>query len=401
MSRRSFDGTPPAGAGAFFDGPPLPPAFRESDGMQPPPKRPAPNTRQLLIVAALTLVALALTWPGTPRSPGSGLVLGRDRHWGNRLPLLYGSAWKEDQTATNVVDAVLAGFRGVDTACQPQHYREDLVGEALRTLAAEHGIGREAVWLQTKFTPALHQGADVPYDPAAPLSDQVAQSVQVSLKNLQVTSVDALLLHGPLETHERTMEAWRAMERQVELGFVTQLGISNLHDVRRFERIYEEAAVKPRVLQNRFSPQLGPRSASKLPVRVDATSPRPRRSRCGDPIVLPKTQRDLPALLGPLRERPAAEVAGRDGGGPRAPRRPGAGPLQLPAPAGRAAPLRDDVHSLYEGQPRLLGLRAEPRGDARARRDLPAAARGVRRAQTSYLDVARTEVEPPPPNSSC
>ena len=54
--------------------------------------------------------------------------------------------------------------------------------------------------------------------------------------------------------------------------------ISNLHDVRRFERIYEEAAVKPRVLQNRFSPQLGPRSASKLPVRVDATSPRPRRS---------------------------------------------------------------------------------------------------------------------------
>ena len=79
----------------------------------------------------------------------------------------------------------------------------------------------------------------------------------MSLKNLQVTSVDALLLHGPLETHERTMEAWRAMERQVELGFVTQLGISNLHDVRRFERIYEEAAVKPRVLQNRFSPQLG------------------------------------------------------------------------------------------------------------------------------------------------
>ena len=76
MSRRSFDGTPPAGAGAFFDGPPLPRAFRESDGMQSTPKRPAPNTRQLLIVAALTLVALALTWPGTPRSPGSGLVLG-------------------------------------------------------------------------------------------------------------------------------------------------------------------------------------------------------------------------------------------------------------------------------------------------------------------------------------
>ena len=255
MSRRSFDGTPPAGAGAFFDGSPLPPAFREGNGIEP--RRPAPGKRRILIVAVVALVALALTWPGTPRSLGSGLVLGRDRHWGNRLPLLYGSAWKEDQTAMNVVDAVLAGFRGVDTACQPQHYREDLVGEALRTLKNEHGIGREAVWLQTKFTPAQHQGADVPYDPAAPLSDQIAQSVQVSLKNLQVVRVDALLLHGPLETHERTMEAWRAMEAQVELGFVTQLGISNLHDVRRFERIYDEASVKPRVLQNRFSPQLG------------------------------------------------------------------------------------------------------------------------------------------------
>ena len=128
MSRRSFDGTPPAGAGAFFDGSPLPPAFRDGDGTQPAPRRRAPNTRRLLIVAALALVALALMWPGTPRSLGSGLMLGRDRHWGNRLPLLYGSAWKEDQTAMNVVDAVLAGFRGVDTACQPQHYREDLVG---------------------------------------------------------------------------------------------------------------------------------------------------------------------------------------------------------------------------------------------------------------------------------
>ena len=177
MSRRSFDGTPPAGAGAFFDGPQLPPAFRGDDSTPPARRRPAPNTRQLLIVAAMTLVVLGLAWPGTRvRSPGSGLVLGRDRHWGNRLPLLYGSAWKEDQTATNVVDAVLAGFRGVDTACQPQHYREDLVGEALRTLAAKHGIGREAVWLQTKFTPALHQGEDVPYDPAAPLSGPVRKS---------------------------------------------------------------------------------------------------------------------------------------------------------------------------------------------------------------------------------
>ena len=153
MSRRSFDDAagrrqgvlrrPPAAAGV----PRRARSRRRGDGRR--------RTRQLLIVAAMTLVALALTWPGTrARSPGSGLVLGRDRHWGNRLPLLYGSAWKEDQTATNVVDAVLAGFRGVDTAYQPQHYREDLVGEALRTRSPPStASASEAVWLQTKFTP--------------------------------------------------------------------------------------------------------------------------------------------------------------------------------------------------------------------------------------------------------
>jgi diketogulonate reductase-like aldo/keto reductase len=33
-----------------------------------------------------------------------------------------------------VEQAVLAGFRGIDTACQPKHYREDLVGQALQRL---------------------------------------------------------------------------------------------------------------------------------------------------------------------------------------------------------------------------------------------------------------------------
>jgi hypothetical protein len=49
---------------------------------------------------------------------------------GVRMPkMLYGTAWKKDHTVDLVVQAVLAGFRGIDTACQPKHYREDLVGK--------------------------------------------------------------------------------------------------------------------------------------------------------------------------------------------------------------------------------------------------------------------------------
>ena len=40
------------------------------------------------------------------------------------VPIIYGTAWKKERTAELVVAAVLAGFRGIDTACQPKHYQE-------------------------------------------------------------------------------------------------------------------------------------------------------------------------------------------------------------------------------------------------------------------------------------
>ena len=44
-----------------------------------------------------------------------------------KAPLLYGTAWKKEQTTELVVEAIKNGFEGIDTACQPKHYREDLV----------------------------------------------------------------------------------------------------------------------------------------------------------------------------------------------------------------------------------------------------------------------------------
>ncbi|KAG8695524.1 hypothetical protein FRC08_007722, partial [Ceratobasidium sp. 394] len=67
--------------------------------------------------------------------------------------IIYGTAWKKAQTRTLVVQAVLQGFRAIDTACQPKHYREDLVGEALTELYDQHGLSREQLFIQTKYTP--------------------------------------------------------------------------------------------------------------------------------------------------------------------------------------------------------------------------------------------------------
>jgi hypothetical protein len=79
------------------------------------------------------------------------------------------------RTTGYVIRAIRAGFRGIDTACQPKHYREDLVGEALVTLASEYGIQREDIFLQTKFTPIDGQDLNqpLPYDRYASLPEQV------------------------------------------------------------------------------------------------------------------------------------------------------------------------------------------------------------------------------------
>lgn len=71
-------------------------------------------------------------------------------------PLIYGTAWKKERTADLVIQAIKAGFCGIDTACQPKHYNESLVGEALVKLG-KHNISRDSLFLQTKFTPLSGQ----------------------------------------------------------------------------------------------------------------------------------------------------------------------------------------------------------------------------------------------------
>mmetsp|Transcript_32786 Transcript_32786/g.61668 ORF Transcript_32786/g.61668 Transcript_32786/m.61668 type:complete len:181 (+) Transcript_32786:208-750(+) len=132
---------------------------------------------------------------------------------GVKIPrLLYGTAWKKERTTELVKLAVRQGFKGIDTACQPKHYSEDLVGQALEELEGE-GISRASLFLQTKYTPERGQDPKrMPYDPKAPLPDQVAQSFETSTRNLRTDYVDSLVLHSPIEPYSDTLLVWRAME---------------------------------------------------------------------------------------------------------------------------------------------------------------------------------------------
>ena len=163
--------------------------------------------------------------------------------------ILYGTAWKKERTTGLVSQALQAGFRGVDTACQPRHYAEALVGDAL----IHSGIKREELFIQTKFTPIDGQDLEtVPYDKNATLPEQVAESFEVSKKNLKTSYIDSLLLHSPLFPFSRLLSVWRAMEQLYKRGEVLQLGISNCYDLELLKRLYNEAKIKPAVVQNRF-----------------------------------------------------------------------------------------------------------------------------------------------------
>jgi diketogulonate reductase-like aldo/keto reductase len=171
---------------------------------------------------------------------------------------LYGTAWKTDRTEELVYSAVKHGFRGIDTACQPKHYYEPGVGNALQRIFSEGIARREEIFLQTKYTSYSGQDKNnVPYDKDAKLEDQVLQSFRASLSNLRTDYLDSLVMHSPENEHEQTMEVWHAFEHIYNEGGARYLGLSNCYDLPVLESLYSDAKVKPSFLQNRFYSQSG------------------------------------------------------------------------------------------------------------------------------------------------
>ncbi len=171
----------------------------------------------------------------------------------NKFPsFIYGTAWKEDATTDLVEKAVSTGFSAIDTANQPRHYQEHLVGEALLRLAGK-GINREDLFLQSKFTPTDGHDQRIPYDPSANLTAQVKQSFESTLKNLHTDHLDSYLLHGPYSQPglgNEDWEVWSAIEEFYKTGKARFIGISNVN-ISQLKLLTEKAEVKPMVVQNR------------------------------------------------------------------------------------------------------------------------------------------------------
>lgn len=172
--------------------------------------------------------------------------------------MIYGTAWKKDETSNLVYEALKEGFRGIDTAGQPKHYNEKGVGEGINKSIKDNIITRNDLYIQTKFTPIDGQDKNnMPYEITDDLKTQLRKSFENSKKNLQVEYIDSYILHSPIFPGKKLIEAWLTMEEFYSLKEVGQLGISNCYDLDVLKYLYKNSDIKPAIVQNRFYAQSG------------------------------------------------------------------------------------------------------------------------------------------------
>jgi len=141
-----------------------------------------------------------------------------------------------DVTTTAVQEALLFGYRHIDTAAA--YFNECEVGEGIR----RSGIDRDEVFIETKIWIS-----DYGYDATMHAFDK-------SAGKLGVEQIDLLLLHQPLTSRfDLTLDAYRALEMLLADGMVRAIGVSNfMSDV--LSRFLSETSIAPAVNQIEVHP---------------------------------------------------------------------------------------------------------------------------------------------------
>jgi diketogulonate reductase-like aldo/keto reductase len=171
----------------------------------------------------------------------------------NYPKIIYGTAWKKEKTKDIVVKAIKTGYRAIDTACQPKHYQENLVGDAIESLIKNNTITRNDIFIQTKFTSIDGQDPkNIPYDKKENLENQVKQSIEKSLSNLKTDYIDSLLMHSPMKNAQETIKVYNIFEEYFNKGIIKNLGISNIYSLELLEYVFNSVKIKPKFIQNRF-----------------------------------------------------------------------------------------------------------------------------------------------------
>jgi diketogulonate reductase-like aldo/keto reductase len=151
-----------------------------------------------------------------------------------------------EDTANAVETAISTGYRLIDTAAA--YFNEREVGEGIR----RSGIDRSELFIETKIWIS-----DYGYD-------STLHAFEKSARKLGVEQLDLLLLHQPLSSaFDRTLDAYRALEKLLADGRVRAIGVSNFMPD-RIEHLLRETSIVPAVNQIEVHPYFQQRALQKL-----------------------------------------------------------------------------------------------------------------------------------------
>lgn len=188
----------------------------------------------------------------------------------NSIPPVGFGLWKvaQDTCADTVYEAIKAGYRHLDSACD--YGNEKQVGEGIARAIADGLCTREDLWITSKLWNTYHA------------KEHVGAALQRTLDDLQLAYLDLYLIHFPIaqkfvpfeeryppewfadpDAEQPKMElakvplheTWAALEDQVDAGKTKRIGVCNLtsglmHDLLTYARI------KPAMLQIESHPYL-------------------------------------------------------------------------------------------------------------------------------------------------
>ncbi|MEU2663491.1 aldo/keto reductase [Micromonospora sp. DT46] len=143
---------------------------------------------------------------------------------GVEMPILGFGVYQvpDEQTEQVVTDALVAGYRLIDTAAS--YGNEEAVGRAI----ARSGIPRDELFITTKMW-IQHTGKDT-----------AKREFDKSLRNLGLDYLDLYLIHQPLGDY---YSSWHAMQDLYGEGLIKAIGVSNFHPDRLVDLIVHNDVV--------------------------------------------------------------------------------------------------------------------------------------------------------------
>ena len=179
---------------------------------------------------------------------------------GAAIPQIGLGVWQVDPdiTAKVVRWGIETGYRLIDTA---EGYRnEEGVGEAIRSA----GVPRGELFITSKLRNGAHQ------------RDAALRAFDDTMRKLGIDEIDLFLIHWPVPSQDRYVEAWKALVELKEAGRIRSVGVSNFNQD-HLERIIGETGVTPVVNQIELHPRFQQRDKrafhKKHNIHIESWSP--------------------------------------------------------------------------------------------------------------------------------